>query len=868
MLQGHIRESMRQVLIALSPNLGIPQEHLLSEFDQLIAPDSETYIQSRGFAAAGLASVESHQGQLTFQHECLHLTCPLDNTVCALCQQNPNRRCEVGNNFALKQLEKQPLTAPCGSSINISFKTLAPDWKDSTAEAQSSSTASLPEPERLCLEFSLLNGSAHDQWLQQQREGAKMDEDSRLACEILRSRKAGKKALLQGGWMSHGTPENRIRVQTTNKPLMLVDLTIQENSEARLGKDAQYKLLVRAINESTNEELAQLVSQSFSVTTMRSKGTLKPSLPCLDEPVTQLEGLGEKTRRNLLNVRACAATLDLAASIPQDCPNSVTTVREFQELVDCLAVNNHCPKLLTRALLPEAAMEHALKAVLTDNRVRRWKSDADPQWELLYKCSKGQVAWNSPEVLVRHGDGVEQYQVSMAGHTTQEQATKMSQLTGQALQAWKVEGHPGWSVDTIDSHHLCRLDQQQQSSAPQASLATFRPKHLPALGAVLGNPLPSPQPGLSDGNSAGSSHEDPRQHPGGPPDGSTRAGAGQDAAAMHTGLLGFCLGQHSLPHAAAVLDTLPALSLPRFENNPPQKQERGTPSALLHSVFQFPSAHDGSSSSGSHPLPFQSEAGGASQPQACSSSNGTRARPSSRRLVSKRAQHEAQDSPESPVRAQNTERASKQNPEADHQFRQIMGKGANAMGQVPSAGHLNISRIQKELSLKHGSLMTELSSNTAARLHGSQGGAGIMTLDEALDSMSPTDFGMGLHNPFESAAGEDSWDFPASAEGNEGWQQGRRDPASNASATCRESYYGFASLPLPGSINFEDEYGLSLELGVQPCESLEPARKRSRHGCQQTSTPHPHQHLLYRPSLPWSRAASSSPSSRVAVLRH
>ena len=64
-------------------------------------------------------------------------------------------------------------------------------------------------------------------------------------------------------------------------------------------------------------------------------------------------------------------------------------------------------------------------------------------------------------VLVRHGNGVEPYQVSMAGHTTQEQATKMSQLAGQALQAWKVEGHPGWSVDTMDSHHLCRLDQHQ-----------------------------------------------------------------------------------------------------------------------------------------------------------------------------------------------------------------------------------------------------------------------------------------------------------------------------------------------------------------------------------------------------------------------
>lgn len=64
-------------------------------------------------------------------------------------------------------------------------------------------------------------------------------------------------------------------------------------------------------------------------------------------------------------------------------------------------------------------------------------------------------------VLVRHGTGVEQHWVSMAGRTTPEQATKMCQLAGQALEAWKVEGHPGWSVDTMDSHHLCHLDQQQ-----------------------------------------------------------------------------------------------------------------------------------------------------------------------------------------------------------------------------------------------------------------------------------------------------------------------------------------------------------------------------------------------------------------------
>ncbi len=279
---------------------------------------------------------------------------------------------------------------------------------------------------------------------------------------------------------------------------------------------------------------------------------------------------------------------------------------------------------------------------------------------------------------------------------------------------------------------------------------------------------------MSDSNSPGSSHEEPLQHPGGPPDGSTRAGAGQDATALG---LDFGLGQHSLPDAA-VLDTLPAFSLPSFEGG-------GISSALLPSVFQFPGTHDGLSSSGSHPLLIQSEAGGASQPKPCSSSNGTKARPHSRRLASKRAQHEAQDSPESPVRAQSVQRSSKQNPEADHQFRQILGKGANALGLLPSAGHLNISQIQKELSLKHGLLVTGQSSNTAARTCVPHGGAGVMTLDQALDSMSPTGFGMGLQNPFDKAAGDDGWEFSASAKGNERWQEGHRD-SSNASATCHE----------------------------------------------------------------------------------
>lgn len=72
-------------------------------------------------------------------------------------------------------------------------------------------------------------------------------------------------------------------------------------------------------------------------------------------------------------------------------------VRHFRELVKCLVVNNHCPKLLTRALVPDAALEHAQKAVERDDRVRRWRPGPESQWELLYKCSRGHVDFSSPD---------------------------------------------------------------------------------------------------------------------------------------------------------------------------------------------------------------------------------------------------------------------------------------------------------------------------------------------------------------------------------------------------------------------------------------------------------------------------------------
>ena len=45
----------------------------------------------------------------------------------------------------------------------------------------------------------------------------------------------------------------------------LAQLLLTENSETQLGKDAKYKMFVRAFSRETDEELAQLVSESFIV---------------------------------------------------------------------------------------------------------------------------------------------------------------------------------------------------------------------------------------------------------------------------------------------------------------------------------------------------------------------------------------------------------------------------------------------------------------------------------------------------------------------------------------------------------------------------------------------------------------------------
>ena len=69
-------------------------------------------------------------------------------------------------------------------------------------------------------------------------------------------------------------------------------------------------------------------------------------------------------------------------------------VREFKELSDLL--RGHIPKALAKALLPEAAVDHARSAVEPDTRMRRWRPHPESPFELLYRSRQAQVRWSIP----------------------------------------------------------------------------------------------------------------------------------------------------------------------------------------------------------------------------------------------------------------------------------------------------------------------------------------------------------------------------------------------------------------------------------------------------------------------------------------
>ncbi|MCJ1422318.1 hypothetical protein MMC29_000198 [Sticta canariensis] len=225
------------------------------------------------------------------------------------------------------------------------------------------------------------------------------------------------------------------------------------------------RLLVRAIRSSSGQRarhIAHAVSDAFVVATQRVKQAQKSSIPHMEEHVSKLDFVGVQTQLKLQDIKGAAAASGVVGlSVIH---NNITTVRQFKELVESSERDVQLQETLRKVLNFtakgwEAARQHALRAVGTDNRMRIWCADDNMDAGLLFRCSLGRVDLHAPVGLLKK-KSLEGGHITMEAVFTQQQGTYerglVSQLQAAAADDWWRPGHPGWAIWPADSEHFLR----------------------------------------------------------------------------------------------------------------------------------------------------------------------------------------------------------------------------------------------------------------------------------------------------------------------------------------------------------------------------------------------------------------------------
>lgn len=494
-LQDYLRSAISRLAAAptLASRLRVRpadlRDAVAATFDELCASESR--------------DGSSSQLKLVFRHDCQNLTCL--NPRCALCCQNPNKRCPDSVNFASKYLEKNPLKSKCGASIRI--------------EVVNAATGELAHSQLLQdvqLELSMLDG----------KKFAALHEtgEDMASCELFLTPKG--KELLNPGRLGTLTTDKRVRMSLTprGQAVLSTDLNVQVSSEAMLGgQKSPYKLLVRAVNQHTGAEVPYITfvaSEDFVVATPRVAKAVKAEIPCVDDPVSKLEDIGEKTQKKLLDIQAAAESSGVHDLVFPD--RSITTVGQFKQLVELSNTDPRFNEKLKQFLIPNKAREHVALAVENDKRLRMWYPEPhNIEGGLLYRSVRARVDLEHPDVLVQHKvlpNGTTEPDLTPCSQAQGEKREALRRLIHKAKEDWKATDHANWSIRDMDSAAF--LDSHVQ---PGQSVYAAIPDN-----RHLDHGL-----GLGSGSSFGSQHQGSGQLPISPSQGSGQLPIGFNQGSGH-----------------------------------------------------------------------------------------------------------------------------------------------------------------------------------------------------------------------------------------------------------------------------------------------------------------------------------------------
>uniref|UniRef100_A0A1D1ZYM3 CSE family protein n=1 Tax=Auxenochlorella protothecoides TaxID=3075 RepID=A0A1D1ZYM3_AUXPR len=440
------------------------------------------------------AALETKEFQLVFRHDCLSLGC-LD-AQCVLCEHNPHRRCSV--NFSNKYLVNDVLKAKCDAPIRV--------------EVIDRHTG-LPVGEEagdLVLEMCILDGNQYDAKCV---DAGEERGDDLEACALLLNNKA-QPLLLAGAGGSHSA-SSRVLVPLTRGAAVLPDLHVSDSSEAMLsGRKPPFRLLVRASGGVVPGVVVRhAVSEGFVVATRRTRTAGKVEIPNVDDHVSKLEHMGKETVKKLQDVRGSGHAAGIDIAVPD---NAINKVGEFRRLALLAEADGHLRQKLQQVLKLskekwEEARDHAMKAVVADNRMRIWYADkANMEVGLLFTCRLGNVDLDRPVGLLtkKAQDGAQTtMDATLMAQQTPSQRDQVRALQPAAVAAWWQGGHPGWAIYPVDSEQFLATGALDSVALPPTDhiVAPTLPGGGAAGGAAPGGPgggYPPLGPGYLPGNEA------------------------------------------------------------------------------------------------------------------------------------------------------------------------------------------------------------------------------------------------------------------------------------------------------------------------------------------------------------------------------
>ena len=455
----------------LKPELDVEstQKIMLEVFESLPPPDySNTPLEKRVL-------------QLVFRHDCQSLGC-LD-TQCVLCEHNPNRQCRV--NFAQKYLVHDILKAKCDSPIRIEVidrNTGAPIGEE------------LPG---VSIELCVLDGNQYDKYFSEMLNEECLEDLQK--CMLTLNNK-GNPLLVPGSGGSYND-ENKVIVQLLRGTAVLPDLFISDSSEALLsGRKPPFRLIARAIptdplKTKSTFHIRSAVSEGFVVATRRTRNAGKVDIPNVDDHIGKLEHMGRETVRKLQDIRGSALAAGIDIYVPE---NRIVKVGEFRKLALLAEADGHLRQKLQQVLKLskekwEEARDHAMRAVVADNRMRIWYSDKKSlDTGLLFACRLGNIDLDRPVGLLTKTSSNNMQttmEATLMAQQSPAQRDQVRRLQPLAEISWWQPGHPGWAIYPLDSEQFLSSGTSDitappllETSSPPGSMlenGTARPSDVP-----------------------------------------------------------------------------------------------------------------------------------------------------------------------------------------------------------------------------------------------------------------------------------------------------------------------------------------------------------------------------------------------------